>query len=461
MFDVVIVGQGAAGLAAAATAIETVPSLRVAVLERAPEEDSGGNTRWSPSNMRMRAVDVVLQGFEADMMEATGGRGDSAYFRRLAEDAPETLTWLTRQGVEFHAMDYFLSNWPTRLQPVGKGAAIVEALKRSAKDKGVEFHYGCRATRLLLGPDGHVEGVETDQGHSIPTRSVILASGGFQGDPEMLREHLGSGAGSLRMISPGTPWNGGDGIRMALDVGAKRSGDWAGMHIEPVDPRSARPAALVLAYPYGIVVDGTGRRFFDEGEGLVHSTWERLCRTIHFECPGRTAWTIVDAKATRIEGYRNAIRTDVPPISAESAADLASKLGVASDALEATIATFNAACREERVGFDPTRLDGVGTAEGFAPPKSNWARPVDEPPFLAFPIVGAIVYTFGGLATDIEARVLDAKGPIPGLYAAGEITGHFYGMAPNAVSVMRSLVFGRIAGRNASQALRSLAIPRE
>jgi tricarballylate dehydrogenase len=87
------------------------------------------------------------------------------------------------------------------------------------------------------------------------------------------------------------------------------------------------------------------------------------------------------------------------------------------------------------------------------PPKSNWARAIHVPPYLAYPLVGAVAYTFGGIATDERARVLRDGTPIPGLFAAGEITGHFYATAPNAVSVLRAFVFGRTAGREAAENL--------
>ena len=96
--------------------------------------------------------------------------------------------------------------------------------------------------------------------------------------------------------------------------------------------------------------------------------------------------------------------------------------------------------------FDATQCDGLAASRELKPPKSNWAQPIIEPPFLAYPLIGAIAYTFGGLATDDRARVLRGGAPIPGLYAAGEITGHFYATAPNAVSVLRAFVFGRRAG---------------
>ena len=237
---------------------------------------------------------------------------------------------------------------------------------------------------------------------------------------------------------------------MALDAGAHPSGDWGGMHSEPVDPRSGGPAPVVLVYPYGIVVDREGRRFLDEGRGLVHETWEEYSRAIHFSTPGRKAWAILDSRLAEISGYQRAIRSEVPPVRAESIDELASLTGIDLPGLRRTIADYNAACTGDASRFDATRTDGLRASAALSPPKSNWARALDRTPYLAWPLVGAIAYTFGGIATNESAEVLGANGAIPGLYAAGEITGHFHGSAPNAVAVMRALVYGRIAGRAAA-----------
>ena len=236
---------------------------------------------------------------------------------------------------------------------------------------------------------------------------------------------------------------------MGLAVGARPAGDWRGMHAEPVDPRSGKPAPVVLVYPYGIVVDQTGRRFFDEGGGLVHETWETFARTIHFSTPGRIAYAILDAKLYDIAGYERAIRSEVPPHEAGSIAELASFIGVPAAVLQETVAAYNAAASGDAARFDATRMDGLASDARLAPAKSNWCRSLDRPPYLAYPLIGAIAYTFGGLATNAQAEVLGAAGPIPGLFAAGEVTGHFYGTAPNAVAMLRALVFGRIAGEGA------------
>lgn len=454
---IVVVGSGAAGLATALAAAETAAesglACRIVLIEKAPQGEHGGNTRWSPSYMRMPAPDRMAPGFEDDLAAISGGRMDQAYVRRLAAEAPATIGWLMGHGVAFDKPVYYLSAGPPRIQPVGAGAAVLRELERAAHAAGVGVIYGRTAERLLIASDGAIEGVELSAPdgtrEAIPADAVVLATGGFAGNAEMLARHLGAGADSLKPISPGTRLNTGGGIRMALAAGARADGDWSGMHAEPIDPRSTGSAPVVLVYPYGIVVDRNGRRFFDEGGGLVHETWERFARTIHFATPGRIAYAILDARLYEIADHGRAIRSEVPPYQAATLAELAALIDVPAAALEETVARYNAAATGDPARFDPTRTDGVAAAADLSPPKSNWALPLERPPYLAYPLIGAIAYTFGGLATNAQAEVLGERGPIPGLYAAGEITGHFFGTAPNAVAMLRALVFGRIAGGRA------------
>jgi tricarballylate dehydrogenase len=452
----IVVGHGAAGLAAALAAAEQARrrGLRVDItlLEKSSEAEAGGNTRWSPSYMRLAAPDRLGPGFEDDMIAASGGLADRNYFRTLAENAVQTIGWLQTHGVEFSIPVYYLSVGPPRIQPVGGGSAIVEKLLAAAKSAGVKVLYQSPATRLVMA-EGAVSGAEIQSSVGITTTldadAVILATGGFQGNPAMMRAHFGPAAETIRLISPGTRFDTGDGMRIAMDQGASASGDWNGMHIEPIDPRSDRSAPVVLVYPYGIVVDQDGRRFFDEGGGLVHETWEVFARDIHFARPNGIAYAILDSRLLDIEGFERAIRSEVPPYQSPSLEDLAAQIGVPAGTLRVTVDTFNAAATGDSKRFDPTRCDGLAAASTLKPPKSNWTRPITKPPYMAYPLVGGVAYTFGGLATNAKAEVLGKAGPMPGLYAAGETTGHFHGTAPNAVAVLRALVFGQIAGREA------------
>jgi tricarballylate dehydrogenase len=454
----VIVGQGAAGLSAAVSAAERaaraqVP-IEVTLLEKAKEDAAGGNSRWSPSYMRMAAPDRIAPDFEADMQRASGGKADKAYFRRLAERAPATMQWLEAHGVRFDTPTYYLSVGPPRIQPVGGGAALIGQLLKAACRAGVTIRYQASAARLIV-EGGIVRGVEVDGDSRINSDAVVLASGGFQGNPDMMAEFFGADARTMAMISPGSSFNTGDGIRLAIAAGATPSGDWSGMHAEPVDPRSRKPAPVVLVYPYGIVVDKNGNRFFDEAAGLVHETWEAFARDIHLNRPGAIAYAILDAQLRSIAGFERAIRSDVPPFETETIEELARMIEVPPEALRRTIEAFNAAATGDVIRFDATRCDGLAAAPGLRPPKSNWARPIEKPPFLAYPLIGAIAYTFGGVATNETAEVLRNGLPIPGLYAAGEMTAHFHGTAPNAVSMLRSVVYGKIAGEEAVEFMRA------
>jgi len=409
--------------------------------------------------MRLAAPDRLDPGFEDDMLEVSGGLADRNYFRTLAENAVQTIGWLQIHGVEFVTPVYYLSAGPARIQPVGGGSAIVEKLLKAAKRAEVKVRYESRAIRLVMAEGQRIGGVDIRSGDGVTATldadAVVLACGGFQGDLAMMRTQFGPGAETLRLISPGTRFDSGDGIRMATDRGASVSGDWNGMHMEPIDPRSKHSAPVVLVYPYGIVVDQDGRRFFDEGRGLVHETWEVFARDIHFARPKSIAYAILDSRLFEIEGFERAIRSDVPPYQSESLENLAAQIGVPAGSLRATVDTFNAAATGDVARFDAARCDGLAAAGHLTPPKSNWARAIAKPPFLAYPLIGAVAYTFGGLATNEKAEVLCERGPISGLYAAGETTGHFYGTAPNAVALLRALVFGQIAGREAVGFLQS------
>ncbi|HXF34451.1 MAG TPA: FAD-binding protein [Candidatus Acidoferrales bacterium] len=177
---------------------------------------------------------------------------------------------------------------------------------------------------------------------------------------------------------------------------------------------------------------------------------EALARTIAFEVDGAIAYAIFDRRLLDVRNYDRAVKSDVPPYRAESIADLANLLEIDADALCATVAGYNAAAFDDESKFDATRMDGLQALYELDIPKSNWARPIDRPPYFAYPLACAIAYTFGGLATNDEAEVLRTDGtPLPGLYAAGEINGLFFKRAPGGTSVLRGLVFGRIAGRNA------------
>jgi tricarballylate dehydrogenase len=326
----------------------------------------------------------------------------------------------------------------------------VEALAARAEALGVTFCYETTAQSLIQDEAGRVTGVvaRTEGGLRRFHGPVALAAGGFEGNGEMLTRYLGPRSVYLRPVCKGANYNRGEGIRMALDIGAAASGDFGSYHAEPVDPRSGIAEPSVFIFPYGILVNKEGVRFCDEAPGTVDAYYERVTRRIYEQTEG-IAWVVLDARHTRIPNYRLGIRTDKPPIVGQSIAELARAIGVRPEALEASVETYNAACVEGE--WKPLELDGLAT-KGLYPPKSNWATPLVEPPFHAYPIISSNVFTFGGVKVDSQARVLDANDrPIPGLYAAGEVVGMYWGNYTGATSVLKGLVFGRLAGSDAAR----------
>src|ERR1700689_1087007 len=172
--QLIVVGHGAAGLAAAVSAAEQAQSvglsIEITLLEKARERDAGGNTRWSPSNMRLDAPDRIDPGFVDDMLQASGGRGARSYFRALADHATATISWLQGPGIEFIAPTYYLSAGPARIQPVGGGSAIVDKLLNAARRAGVKILYESEVSRLIMAAEGRrVSGVAVQGSDGVTT----------------------------------------------------------------------------------------------------------------------------------------------------------------------------------------------------------------------------------------------------------------------------------------------------
>ena len=474
-FEVVVAGCGVAGLSAAVAAAEA--GARVAVLERAPPEERGGQSRYTEAYLRMKSEAEVTDDFETHLAENSSGTLDpdlvaesarpcgqrAAYAAALsmaepdviatfADEAGPTIAWLKGFGLRFDFLPtQFLTRSQPRLLPVGGGLALVDGLAARAEALGVEILYDTTALGLVQDEEGRVAGLlarSRQEGVIRLQGRVVLACGGFEGNAEMLARYIGPRAAFLRPICKGAHFNRGDGIRMALDIGAATAGDFGSYHAEPIDPRSGVSEPSVFIFPYGILVNKDGQRFTDEAPGTVDAHYEGITRRI-FEQRDGIAHVVLDARHQRVPNYRRALRTDQPPIVADSLEALAAKLAVPPAALAATVRDYNAACVPG--DWRPLEADGLAT-QGLDPPKSNWALPVDEPPFHAYPIISANVFTFGGVKVDSDARVLDGDGaPIAGLYAAGEIIGTYYRTYTGATSVLKGLVFGRLAGRHAAR----------
>ncbi len=458
-YDLVVIGCGAAGLSAAvsyaAEARTNEREARIAVLERAHHEDRGGATRWTSAWFRVTEDRKLDPAFVDLMHDVSGGLADLDYCRTLDHEAHKALDFLQSHHVE---LTYFKQPFPNRNtggglgMPVRGGHGIIDSLAGVLdRTPGSEILYETEAVRLSLSAEGQVNGVIVRGRDGLLRRlaadAVVIACGGFEGNKEMLTQYLGERACDLPLIAPTLKNNRGEGVRMAMEIGADTAGQFDMFHGEPVDARSSKPDAVIYGFPYGIVVNGEARRFFDEGKDSFDATFEEIAYEI-WRNQRQKAFFIGDQTTLAIEHIDAINLTDQPPITAETLDQLAALLGLDPAALLATVAEYNAA-----IGpgvFDPHVRDGRA-APGLQPPKSNWAFPIVAPPYIAYPLTCAITFTFGGIRTDSHARVVTPLGTvIPGLYAAGEVTGLYYHQYPAGTSVLRATAFGRVAGAHAA-----------
>lgn len=460
-FDIIIVGCGAAGLSAAVSYAEAAKAEgrkpRIAVLECAPKEERGGATRWTSAGLRgtvSKGLDPYWVGLAAELSK---GLADADICSTVERECSNSLQFLLDHGVELieHESSVARTVHGKLSLPNGGGHSIVERLAEACEATGLgEIHYQTEAVKLTVSDKGRVDGIVVRGADGLLktwlSDTIVLACGGFEGNPEMMTQYVGPKACDLKLIAPGIKYNRGAGIKMAMDMGAGTAGQFDGIHAEAVDSRTDRPDAVIYAHPYGIIVNAEGKRFFDEGQNTFDATFELIGYEI-WRNQNQTAFFIADRHVHDYPEILAMFDTDQPAIEADTIEDLALQLGLEPDALAETVKAYNSA-----VGpgdFDPMRLDGKSTI-GLDPPKSNWAYPLDRAPFLAYPLTTAVTFTYGGLKTDTLGRVLTGTGVvIPGLYAAGEIAGLFYHEYPAATSVLRAITFGRIVGRHAVDSL--------
>ena len=245
---------------------------------------------------------------------------------------------------------------------------------------------------------------------------MVLAAGGFEANPQMRAAHLGPNWDVAKVR--GTPHNTGEVLRAALAHGAQAYGHWSGCHAiqwdagaPPTGDRELTNRYSRQSYPVAIVVNADGERFIDEGADFRNYTYAKYGAEV-LRQPQGIAAQVFDARTVQMLRTIDYEAPGATRVDADTLAELAAGLGIDAGRLERTVAEYNAAIADG--DFDPTIKDGKRT-EGIEPPKSNWALPVEQPPFTAFPITCGITFTFGGVRVDEDARVLDVAGrPLPG-----------------------------------------------
>ncbi|KQZ01562.1 tricarballylate dehydrogenase [Pseudolabrys sp. Root1462] len=488
-YDVIVVGGGNAALCAAISAAEQ--GARVVVFERSPETERGGNSTYTDGKYRavyngvddVRALvpdltddEVASSDFGSysesdffdDMGRITQNRTDPDLCEILVRNSRDILFWLKSVGVRFmpnygrqaYKVDGRFKFWGgTTLTVAAGGPGLVDSLYRAAEKRGVEIHYDAWVRDLVYSEDAGVTGITVRINGRLQTvraGAVVLACGSFEANAEWRAKYLGPGWDLAKVR--GSKYNTGDGLAMAMKVGALPYGHWSGCHATAWERYASDFGDMVNtpqyqrhSYTFGIVVNAQGERFIDEGADFRNYTYAKYGREV-LEQPGQVAWQIYDGKVLHLLTSEYRTRT-VTKVRADTLDGLIAQLDeVDSEGLRRTISEFNAAVTQD-VPFDPNSRDGRG-APGLTVPRSNWANPIDTPPFEAYAVTCGITFAFGGIRVTTEGQVVDTDlRPIPGLFAAGEMVGGiFYHNYPGASGLTSGSVFGRLAGGSAARA---------
>ena len=334
---------------------------------------------------------------------------------------------------------------------LGGGRAMLNALYLTAEKLGVEIVYDAEVTDLQI-EDGMFLSATLKQpidgASEIRASALVAAAGGFEANIEWLKEYWGEAADNF--LIRGTPYNRGSILKLLLDKGVQDIGDPTQCHAVAIDARAPKFDGGIItrhdSVVFGIVVNKHAQRFYDEGEDIWpkrYAIWGRLVAAQ----PDQIAYIIFDSTC-RQQLHADAVSADR---GRRRIAELAGKLELDPAALEKTITEFNAAVQPGT--FDHTILDDCRT-EGITPPKTHWARRIETPPYLAYPVRPGITFTYLGTRVNKQSRMVMKDGkPSANMFAAGEImAGNVLGKGYAAgIGMTIGSVFGRVAGREAAQ----------
>jgi len=468
-YDIVIVGGGNAALCAALASVRVSvqasvqgggrKKASVLIVESAPKHMRGGNTRHT-RNLRLAhdkpteflseryGVDEYME----DLLKVTKGDTNSELAQLLLEQSLTISEWMNQQGARFQpCLSGTLSLGRTNAFFLGGGKTLLNGYYVMAQKLGVDICYETEVIDLAIN-NGKCSSVTIRHGQQdveIACGAVVVASGGYQSNPEWLKQDWGEAADNL--LIRGTPHNRGIPLKILLDAGCAKVGHPGQAHMVAIDGRSPKYdggiATRLDCVPFSVVVNKQCERFYDEGEDFWpkrYAIWGRLVA----KQPDQIAYAIIDAKSADLF-----MPSVFKPYQADSIESLGTTLGLDPSALAKTISEFNQACSNEN--FDPARLDGRHT-NGLEPNKTNWARPLDQAPFFGYVLKPGVTFTYLGVKVDRDARVvMDDGNTCDNLFAAGEImAGNILGQGYLAGTGMTiGSVFGRIAGEQAAKVI--------
>lgn len=456
--DVLVIGGGNAALCAAISAAET--GATVVLLERSPKVYRGGNSRHvrnfrcaHDGPLGVLSGEYGLGEFYNDLLRVTKGNTHEAKAKLVMKESSGCYQWMMKQGVHFQpSLSGTLSLSRTNAFFLGGGKALVNAYYRRCEQLGVKIHYNATALDFHI-VDGINDGVLVDfagEQRYITGKSIVVASGGFESNKEWLSEAWGEAAKNF--LIRGTPYNRGEVLKAMLNAGADSIGDPTQCHAVAIDGRAPEYDGGIVTrldcVPFSIVLNANGLRFYDEGEDVWpkrYAIWGRLVAAQ----PDQVGYSIIDSKSSNLF-----MPSVFPAIVADTLPELFEKMGLPVAPSIATLNAFNAACSEG--AFQPTELDGL-TTSGLTPAKTNWARPINKPPYYGYALKPGVTFTYLGINVDDTARVSFDGHPSGNIWAAGEIVaGNILGEGYLAGFGMTiGTVFGRIAGQQAGHYARS------
>ena len=493
-YDVIVVGAGNTALLTALRAHEF--GVKVLVLEIAPKEKRGGNAYYTTGIYRIvhnglediidlipdlteEERNIIISPYTADdyfreYSKVTEGMVDPSLMEMVVERSTDAIRWMVKkQNVKMeltsnfvHRIDgklHFLGEVP--ISAKGAGAGLSDYLfDRVEKMEGIDLLYETGARQLLLDEKGNVCGVKAKSKEGlrdIYARAVCLSCGGFEANPAWRARYLGP-TWDLAKVRGGK-YNMGDGLKMALDMGAQPYGHWSCCHATFIDADAPQPSikedtdtTAKRLFIFGLIFNVNGERFLDEGEDHMDLTYARFGKTLLTQ-PDRMGFQLFDSKgyATITQGHVFHDYVHAPYTKASNLGEMAEKLGMNPEKFTKTVEQYNMSIKPG----GKTNLYKIANAsedlhaEGIFPAKSSCAFPLDTPPYYAFPVCCGITFTYGGLKVNRQAQVVDInENPISGLYASGEIIGGlFYHNYPGATGQLTGAVFAHIAGKRAAE----------
>lgn len=516
-FDIVVVGAGNAGYSAAISSAESLgPSHRgrVLLIDKCPEDWAGGNSYFTAGAMRtvhggledilpvVNNVDASLakqidlapytrEDFLHDMHRVTDGRFDPALGQTLVDESNATIKWLAGHGVRYqlsfnrqaYKVDGRYKFWGgLALKTENGGKGLVEDHQAACKRLGVTVWHSTAAKEINLDPEtgafsSLVAEMASGDHIEIEAASIILAAGGFEANPRMRAQYLGHGWDLAHVR--GTPYNTGEVLEIAMrDIAAKQAGHWSGCHATAWDANSPQNSGDRIisneftksGYPLGITLNNLGERFFDEGSDLRNYTYAKFGKAILGQ-PGGTAFQIWDSEGIpwlRSEEYRDEIVEKIHAGTIQELAEKCATYGMENPGrfveevkeYNEAVALFQQENHSKK--WDPAVKDGLSTQSSkkkLKIPKSNWALPLTQGPFMAVRVRCGVTFTFGGLATDPRTSgvISNLTGKtVPGVFCCGEMVGGlFYQNYPGGSGLTSGAVFGRKAGQNAAKIVHS------